>query len=224
MSKQIIGIGTTANDGTGDPLRTAFSKVNANFNEIYGQNVPSYVAARWYVADGLVRLTTGTAAGANSLSLYIGSIRDTITLNTLGLRITTLSSGGNVQAAIYANNPATMRPTGLSLVNTASMSTTLATSVNAAAAIQLTAGLYWFATNFDNAVAAASSIDQQILRTASLIGSVNQNSGFQSTTTLSGLTTAQTFGTWPDLTSAAFTEVTGGNNIPVVQFKVASVP
>ena len=35
MSKQTINIGTTANDGTGDPLRTAFDKANDNFNEIY---------------------------------------------------------------------------------------------------------------------------------------------------------------------------------------------
>ena len=35
MSKQIIGIGTTANDGTGDPLRTAFTKINENFTEVY---------------------------------------------------------------------------------------------------------------------------------------------------------------------------------------------
>lgn len=36
MAKQTIGIGTTANDGTGDGARTAFDKVNDNFNEVYG--------------------------------------------------------------------------------------------------------------------------------------------------------------------------------------------
>lgn len=35
MSKQTIFLGTTANDRTGDPLRTAFEKVNSNFNELY---------------------------------------------------------------------------------------------------------------------------------------------------------------------------------------------
>ena len=38
MAKQIVGIGSAANDGTGDPLRTAFDKVNDNFNEVYGNN------------------------------------------------------------------------------------------------------------------------------------------------------------------------------------------
>jgi hypothetical protein len=35
MAQQTINIGTTANDGTGDPLRTAFDKTNDNFNELY---------------------------------------------------------------------------------------------------------------------------------------------------------------------------------------------
>ena len=36
MAQQTIGVGSSANDGTGDPLRTAFNKINANFSELYG--------------------------------------------------------------------------------------------------------------------------------------------------------------------------------------------
>ena len=36
MAKQAINIGSSANDGTGDPLRTAFDKINDNFDELYG--------------------------------------------------------------------------------------------------------------------------------------------------------------------------------------------
>jgi hypothetical protein len=36
MARQNINIGTNANDGTGDPLRTAFDKINDNFVELYG--------------------------------------------------------------------------------------------------------------------------------------------------------------------------------------------
>ena len=35
MAKQLINIGTSANKGDGDPLRTAFDKINDNFNELY---------------------------------------------------------------------------------------------------------------------------------------------------------------------------------------------
>lgn len=35
MAQQLIGVGTSVNDDTGDPNRTAFQKTNANFTEIY---------------------------------------------------------------------------------------------------------------------------------------------------------------------------------------------
>lgn len=35
MAKQVINIGTTANDGTGETVRSAFDKVNDNFTELY---------------------------------------------------------------------------------------------------------------------------------------------------------------------------------------------
>ena len=38
MAKQIIDIGTSANKGDGDPLRTAFRKINDNFTELYAAN------------------------------------------------------------------------------------------------------------------------------------------------------------------------------------------
>ena len=37
-AKQIINIGTTANDGTGDPIRDAFDKCNDNFTELYSDD------------------------------------------------------------------------------------------------------------------------------------------------------------------------------------------
>lgn len=35
MAKQLINVGSAANDGTGDALRNAFIKANANFDELY---------------------------------------------------------------------------------------------------------------------------------------------------------------------------------------------
>jgi hypothetical protein len=35
MTQQIINVGTVANDGTGEALRTAFNSVNDNFTEVY---------------------------------------------------------------------------------------------------------------------------------------------------------------------------------------------
>ena len=38
MTQQIINLGTSANDGTGDNLRSAMDKTNDNFTELYGAN------------------------------------------------------------------------------------------------------------------------------------------------------------------------------------------
>ena len=35
MAKQLLALGTTANDGTGDSLRAGGTKVNDNFTELY---------------------------------------------------------------------------------------------------------------------------------------------------------------------------------------------
>jgi len=35
MAQQVINIGAAANDGTGDPLRDCFDKINDNFTELY---------------------------------------------------------------------------------------------------------------------------------------------------------------------------------------------
>ena len=35
MAKQVIGLGTSANDGTGDTPRVAGAKINENFTEVY---------------------------------------------------------------------------------------------------------------------------------------------------------------------------------------------
>ena len=36
MTQEIINIGATPNDGEGDPLRTAFAKINNNFTQLFG--------------------------------------------------------------------------------------------------------------------------------------------------------------------------------------------
>lgn len=83
MAKQVINIGTTANDGTGDPIRDAFDKVNDNFTELYtddASDVNSIVAGTAISvssATGDVTVTnsspnathTGDVTGATALTI-----------------------------------------------------------------------------------------------------------------------------------------------------------
>lgn len=184
---------------------------------------PGHIVGNWYLPSNINQLSAGSAPGAGSIRLLPAYIKERITINALGLRVTTLSASGNVQAAIYANNPATMRPTGPALVSTASMSTTNVASINAAVSVQLEPGFYWFATNCDNGTAVFTSPTASGPFAGNLIGSTNQTATLGAGGSLVGVSTPQTFGTWPDLTSATFTEVTT-NMIPVVTFKIGSVP
>jgi len=88
MAKQVIGIGTVANDGTGDPLRTAFDKVNDNFTELYNDDagdVNSVTAGTGISVNqttGAVIVTnsdpnanhTGDVTGATSLTIASGVV------------------------------------------------------------------------------------------------------------------------------------------------------
>lgn len=42
MTQEIINIGSTANDGSGDPLRVAFQKINDNFTQLFATGFATY--------------------------------------------------------------------------------------------------------------------------------------------------------------------------------------
>jgi hypothetical protein len=65
MAKQTIGIGSAANDGTGDPLRTAFDKINDNFTELYNDETTGEVNSITATAP----LARDSAVGAVTISL-----------------------------------------------------------------------------------------------------------------------------------------------------------
>lgn len=71
MSQQIINVGTNANDNTGDPIRTAFIKTNANFTELY---------TRAYGAFQSIQTQTCNASTATPMSFEIVDVDDGITI------------------------------------------------------------------------------------------------------------------------------------------------
>lgn len=79
MSQQIIGIGASAGDNTGDPLRTAFDKCNDNFSEVYG-------------ATGWGRYLDSTYTSGSPLSISSG-VRATLTNNAVSKLETQLPTG-----------------------------------------------------------------------------------------------------------------------------------
>jgi hypothetical protein len=69
MSQQVVNVGTAANDGTGDPLRTAMTKLNANDADLYA-NVALKIPLTYLDADTTlagnsdIKLATQKAAKA----------------------------------------------------------------------------------------------------------------------------------------------------------------
>lgn len=91
MAIQTINLGGYANDGTGDDLRTAFEKVNANFEELDDLGITG--ASNLGAGTGIYAGTTSSAITGDNLtfkSLVAGnnttitSTATTITINTGG--------------------------------------------------------------------------------------------------------------------------------------------
>lgn len=184
--------------------------------------LPPYKTANWYTPTFVGSISTGSAVTLNTIRMHLGYVSAKVTIDTLGVRIGTAAASGNVQLAIYATDT-NNRPTGSALVSTASISTTTATSVNAAASLQLGPGWYWFASNTDNSTAAYASVTAAQTTAAGLVGSTTQGNDLGNGSAIAGLSFAQTFGTWPSLTGQTFTDVTAAT-MPVIQFKVNSIP
>ena len=80
MAKQLIDIGTSPNDGTGDTLRDSFGKINDNFDEIYdaiggagnvGTLAPVLTVTSNLTATGNTSINTSNLSLFDSVSLLL---------------------------------------------------------------------------------------------------------------------------------------------------------
>ena len=115
MAKQTINIGTSANSKTGDPLRTAFTKINQNFDELYaGASVGNTVSKTGgvdlqnAVALDLTKSVNKLAAGYYSLAdgvegQILRVVKQTGNLNTDITRIY-VTNKCRIAGSEYTNN------------------------------------------------------------------------------------------------------------------------
>lgn len=109
MAIQVINIGTVANDGTGDDLREAFVKVNANFAELEQTNTESTTAANLGSAgEGIFSALVGTelqfkkiAAGTG---ITLGADNNSITINSTATGLNEISLFGDSGNSIINND------------------------------------------------------------------------------------------------------------------------
>jgi hypothetical protein len=130
MARQNINIGSSANDGTGDPLRTAFDKINDNFVELYGgDNDINTLDANLDVNNNAI--TTGVTNGDVTITPNgTGSIK----LGAMKFVGTTMSSDDSTQITIAENiqTTGTLNVAGATtLGSTLSVGTSLALATGA---------------------------------------------------------------------------------------------
>jgi hypothetical protein len=103
MAKQIVQLGATANDGTGDPLRTAFNKVNQNFTELYDRPVfsGSYndLSNKPTLFDGDYNSLT------NKPTLFSGSYNDLADKPTIPVDLSELTDTNNLLESGASEQP-----------------------------------------------------------------------------------------------------------------------
>ena len=81
MAQQVINIGAATNDGTGDPLRTCFDKINDNFSELYAKGP---AGANFDLSDNDIEATNSNG-GINLVPNGTGKIvieDDSVTIQT----------------------------------------------------------------------------------------------------------------------------------------------
>ena len=186
------------------------------------RGVPNYKVGRYYYPEGVTIATSGlTAPGANSLRFYKARILQDCTIDRLFMRVVATQAAQNVQAAVYEDNTGS-NSIGTLVVAGASMSTAVATGVEATISATLYANrFYWFGSCCDHATPTFySQSTTGMALGASVIGSTSL--GNIAAGAPFGVSFAGTMGTWPDMTGNAVVDV-GTASIPLVGFRVASL-
>jgi len=170
----------------------------------------------------------GSALTASTIALYPFIFRRTATVDNLGARVTTVAAGSNVQLAVYGSD-SNNKVTGTALAATSNLSGATATTVNASVtAFTIVAGqIYWMAINSNGtpvmlAPSALATHMSNILGGPALADALGT-----ATNSLVLRTVAQTFGTWPDLTSVTPTVVSANANAQkgaLIAMQVSALP
>lgn len=108
MAKQTINVGTSANDGTGDPLRTAFIKTNENFTEVYNKKPGIHAFIKPPTGGSVSTILNTTAfstssASTNRLAVIPFIPAQTITCSALYINNTTATASSLVRIMIYSD-------------------------------------------------------------------------------------------------------------------------
>ena len=213
MARQVINIGSSANDGTGDPLRTAFDKINDNFVELYGtDNDINTLDANLNVNN--FQITTGVTNGDITITPNgTGSIK----LGAMKFVGTTMSSDDPTQITIAENiqTTGTLAVTGATtLASTLGVTgaATLSSTLSVSGATTMLAGLTATSLTTNTIASNGSNADLSIQPSGTgdvLISALRINGTTLDSSDSTKVTIAEAVDVTGALTAGSTVEVTG---------------
>lgn len=212
--------------GVAPSKNAVYDKIEALAAAMATNPIPAPVVGNWLALCSRGAVAAGTAFAANTIYYVQFTIEKAITLSDLGCRIGTLSAGGNLKLAIYANNASIGRPSGTPLAETASITTASTGNVSAditGSNVTLQPGTYWAAFWCDNATAAILALTNASINDGVRISGTTALNDFGTGTGQCGVTfsSSETYGTWPNATSETLTPIAGGSRNYVLFGKAA---
>ena len=194
MAQLVINVGNVANDGQGDPVRTAFEKSNQNFTELYNigglSGIANGTSNIQIVQDSTVSISAANVANVFVVSGTGATIQGTLLANTTISATGNITSGGffvgdgSLITGVTASAPAS-QITGTTLsanvinssLQTLGTLTSLAVTGNAAGGNLISTGIITASGNVagqnfvtNGAVSAAGNVNGGNINTPGVVG------------------------------------------------------
>jgi hypothetical protein len=92
MAQELINVGAAPNDGQGDPIRTAFTKCNDNFTELFSGSIGSNA-----ISNGNSVVQISTANG--NISMSVSGTANVAVVTTTGITVSNTVAAANLTSA-----------------------------------------------------------------------------------------------------------------------------
>jgi hypothetical protein len=239
---------SVANGGTGTSTPSLIGGTNVTITGTWpnqtvtasggsGSAQGDYSTGKIYLPYGVIPSISAGATNANVIKCIQGRVLQKLTIPALGFNFTTLSAGGNAQAAIYKSVAGVP---DAKIDSTASISTAATGYVTGNLGVSRQVGpggtdgdqVLWWCSNFDNSVAVATPGAIVPGLQDGIIGSATAANLFSAASNVSGISCSaaacnggsSTFGTWPaTLAGSTWTDVVA-RTTAIPGFQPSSIP
>jgi hypothetical protein len=111
MAQELINIGTSPNDGSGDPLRVAFAKINNNFTQLFATGFATYQVTTFDGTPDQIILEFPAILMTQATFQINSSNPDTNDSQNVTINAAISNDGTSVQwtghSTVFINNPVT---------------------------------------------------------------------------------------------------------------------